>query len=146
MHLTDVCIAERASKDKIEFTSITNEDTENLLSDCDEQKEHLDQGKEQKIAKSTLLKKKLPYKIEKVLIHGSFYAVGLCIPIVGGVLSCFHPHVGIQTALVLIAHPVQVVTCYWSCSFIILYTDQKYFPWKFYAFHKDKKIAEYIMA
>ena len=60
-------------------------DTNNLLSDIE--------GKEQHLHSVILTEKKLAYKIKKLLIHGSFYAIGICILISGGVSSRFHPHV-----------------------------------------------------
>ena len=39
------------------------------------------------------LRKTLSYKMRKFLFHGSFYVVGVCILIAGGVASQFHPHV-----------------------------------------------------
>ncbi len=66
-------------------------DTDNLLSKS-ERLEVKEQCTNQYNLKKTL-NKKLSYKIKRLLIHGSFYAIGLCILIVGGVSSRFHPYV-----------------------------------------------------
>ena len=34
-----------------------------------------------------------PYKLKKILLHGSFFVVGVCILISGGVSSLYHPYV-----------------------------------------------------
>ena len=64
-------------------------DTENLLSESMELKNVAEEQEDTVVA----LSKPLPYKMRKLLIHGSFYVVGACTLIAGGVASRFHPHV-----------------------------------------------------
>lgn len=70
--------------------SCDEEDTENLLSDVD----HEDAEEENDVPLKTVTSsKRLSYKMRKVLIHGSFFFVGICILVAGGVSSHFHPYV-----------------------------------------------------
>ena len=45
------------------------------------------------ISRRRHIARKVSYKLKKLLLHGSFYVVGACILIAGGVSSHFHPHV-----------------------------------------------------
>ena len=65
-------------------------DTENLISDVELQ----NMGEEKKVRKPSLhSRRKLSYKARKLLLHGSFYVVGISILVAGGISSRFHPHV-----------------------------------------------------
>lgn len=71
------------------------EDASNLISDAVELhsiNEGPRESRDVHIEKATPTKK-LSYKMRKLLLHGSFYVIGICILIAGGVSSRFHPHV-----------------------------------------------------
>ena len=61
-------------------------DTVNLVSDLEPDNSH-------KQFKGLGKNKVSYYKIRKLLVHGSFYVIGLCVLIGGGIASRFHPHV-----------------------------------------------------
>lgn len=68
-----------------------DKDTDNLLSDVELEGFPKDQHIEEAIHSTP--RKYLSYKIRKVLFHGSFFVIGVCILVAGGVSSHYHPHV-----------------------------------------------------
>ena len=67
---------------------------DNFLSDVEPHELHSKQSGNHDIHfKVPSISWSMSYKIRKLFIHGSFYIIGLCILIGGGVSSRFHPHV-----------------------------------------------------
>ena len=83
---------EKTCEETDSITSITDSDgnTNDLLSNVEVQE--MDQGHRHGSGASRF-NRRLSYKLRKILIHGSFYVIGLCILIGGGVSSRFHPHI-----------------------------------------------------
>ena len=91
---------EETSGEKIETVSdsssvnSTCNDDGNLLPDVElVDKANDTAGNEEVVTEKVTLMAIFNYKTRKILIHGSFYVVGVCILIAGGVASRFHPHV-----------------------------------------------------
>ena len=83
-------VSDSSSTSSCDTNLLCSEDIENLLSDAG-----LDviQGSEEAPKSMVTTSRKLSYRVKKLLIHGSFFAIGISLVIAGGVSSRFHPHV-----------------------------------------------------
>ena len=67
-------------------------DTQNLISDVE--LHNMGEKEGSQIRTSSLHNRRKPsYKIRKLMLHGSFYVVGISILVAGGISSRFNPHV-----------------------------------------------------
>ena len=75
----------------LDSTSSDDRDTKSFLPDVE--LEDTAGGSEQEVVVHEVLKPPLHYKIRKLFLHGSFFVVGVCILVAGGVASRYHPYV-----------------------------------------------------
>jgi hypothetical protein len=86
--------ADNSSETSSLGSSSVQEDTDNLLSDVELQSMGEDKDESPVTTPSLYFNRRpLGYKCRKLLLHGSFYVVGLSILVAGGISSHFHPHV-----------------------------------------------------
>ena len=93
-------------EERLETASITSKTSSSSSGSHDEtDRDNLISGEDSKLQKEenedrdqnqfteVLYSKTRAYKLRKLLIHGSFFVVGVSILIAGGVSGTFHPHV-----------------------------------------------------